>query len=138
MPEPARHASAVGGLLESLRIAIYRGELTPGQRLVGTELAKRYATSRGTVREAIVLLGNEGLVARERHRGAHVRPVSPAEAVEITEVRAMLEGLCAAKAAAAITANERRELRAIGRGMAEAVEATDVVTVTSVRPIGSG
>ena len=36
---------------------------------------------------------------RERNRGARVRPISLDEAVEITETRAVLEGLCAAKAA---------------------------------------
>lgn len=125
MSEPS--PSAVGVLLETLRLAIYNGELSPGQRLVEAELAKRHRTSRGTVREAIVLLTNEGLVSRERNRGAHVRPISLAEAIEITEVRAMLEGLCAAKAARAITANGRRELRTIGRRMNETVEAGDLL-----------
>ncbi|WP_027940815.1 GntR family transcriptional regulator [Amycolatopsis taiwanensis] len=123
MSEP----SAVGGLAETLRLAIHHGELTPGQRLVEAELAKRYRTSRGTVREALVLLTNEGLVSREPNRGAQVRPVSLAEAIEITEVRAMLEGLCAAKAAQAITATERRQLRAIGRRMNEAAETGDIL-----------
>lgn len=123
MSEP----SAVGGLAETLRLAIHHGELTPGQRLVEAELAKRYRTSRGTVREALVLLINEGLVSRERNRGAQVRPVSLAEAIEITEVRAMLEGLCAGKAARAITANERRQLRAIGRRMNEAAHIGDIL-----------
>lgn len=125
MSELAR--SAVTGLLEMLRLAIYNGELPAGHRLVETDLAKRYRTSRGTVREAIALLTNEGLVSRERNRGAQVRPISLAEAIEITEVRAMLEGLCAAKAAQAITANGRRELRTIGRRMNEAAEAGDIL-----------
>lgn len=126
MSEPSA-PSVVSGLAETLRLAIHHGELTPGQRLVEAELAKRYRTSRGTVREALVLLINEGLVSRERNRGAQVRPVSLAEAIEITEVRAMLEGLCASKAARAITANERRQLRAIGRRMNEAAGTSDIL-----------
>lgn len=125
MTEPAR--SAVGGLAETLRLAIYHGELSAGERLVETDLAKRYGASRPTVREAIVLLTNEGLLSRDPDRGVRVRPISLGEAVEITEVRAMLEGLCAAKAAQAITATERRELRAIGRRMTEAAEAGDIL-----------
>jgi len=114
-------------LLDALRMAIFRGELTPGQRLVETELAGRYATSRGAVREALVLLSNEGLVSRERNRGAWVRPVTLEEAIEITEARAVLEGLCAAKAAAAATRADHRELRATGKKMTEAVRGGDVV-----------
>ncbi len=118
-------------LLDQLRMAIYRGELTPGQRLVETELAGRYETSRAAVREALVLLSNEGLVSREKNRGAWVRPVSLAEAIEITETRAVLEGLCTAKAAAVATAADRRELRALGRQMEAAVAGGDVVAYSS-------
>ena len=74
--EIPRHLPETVSLLDRLRMAIYHGELTPGQRLVETELAARYDTSRGAVREALVLLSNEGLVSRERNRGAMVRPVS--------------------------------------------------------------
>jgi DNA-binding GntR family transcriptional regulator len=115
-------------LLDKLRMAIYHGELTPGQRLVETELAGRYDTSRGAVREALVLLSNEGLVSRERNRGAWVRPVSLAEAIEITECRAVLEGLCAAKAAAAATRRDHRELRLVAKSMTAAVSKGDLVT----------
>jgi len=52
---------------------------------------------------------NEGLVSRERNRGAWVRPVTLEEAIEITEVRAVLEGLCAAEAAAAANRAEQHQ-----------------------------
>jgi DNA-binding GntR family transcriptional regulator len=83
------------------------------------------------VREALVLLSNEGLVSRERNRGAWVRPVSLPEAIEITEVRAVLEGLRAAKAAAAATKADHRELKAVGKQMTDAVKNGDVVTYNS-------
>ncbi|GHF49658.1 DNA-binding GntR family transcriptional regulator [Amycolatopsis bartoniae] len=128
MPPPEPRPPAATTLLEHLRTAIYHGELSPGQRLVEAELARRHGTSRGAVREAIVLLSNEGLVARERNRGARVRPVQLPEAVEITEVRAVLEALCAAKAAHAATAPERRQLRLVERKLREA--AGDAVVYT--------
>ncbi|TNC26880.1 GntR family transcriptional regulator [Amycolatopsis alkalitolerans] len=121
-------SSAAHALLGILRTEIFQGALVPGQRLVEAELARRHGASRGTVREAITLLGNEGLVTRERNRGAHVRPVPLTEAIEITEVRAMLEGLCAAKAATAATAPERRGLRLVARRLTEAAEGGDVVS----------
>jgi len=114
-------------LLDTLRLAIYRGELTPGQRLVEAEVASRYDASRAAVREALALLTNEGLVLRERNRGARVRPVSLEEAVEIFEARAVLEGLCAAKAAAVITTTERRELKALASPMTGAVRRNDII-----------
>lgn len=128
MREVPQHLPETVSLLDALRMAILRGELTAGQRLVETELAGRYSTSRGAVREALGLLGNEGLVSRERNRGAWVRPVSLEEAIEITEARAVLEGLCAAKAAAAAGRADHRELRAVGKKMTGAVRNGDVVT----------
>jgi DNA-binding GntR family transcriptional regulator len=128
MREVPEHLPETLSLLDKLRMAIYHGELTPGQRLIETELASTYETSRGAVREALVLLSNEGLVSRQRNRGAWVRPVSLAEAIEITEVRAVVEGLCAAKAATAATRRDHRELAAIGRAMTGAVKKGDIVT----------
>lgn len=120
LPEAAR-------LLETLRRAIYHGELTPGQRLVEADVASRYEASRAAVREALALLSNEGLVVRERNRGARVRPVLLEEAIEIFEARAVLEGLCAAKAAAVITPRERRDLKALAAPMSDAVRRNDII-----------
>jgi DNA-binding GntR family transcriptional regulator len=74
-----------------------------------------------------VQLENEGLILRPRNRSAAVRPVTPAEAVEITEVRAVIEGLCAAKAAAVATESDHAELRALVRQMADAVRRGDML-----------
>jgi DNA-binding GntR family transcriptional regulator len=119
-------------LLDALRRSILKGELNPGQRLVENDLSKRYGASRGTVREALVLLANENLVAHERNRGAWVRSVSLEEALEITEVRRVLEGLCAAKAAIRAGTEERRQLRMIGKQMQAAVKAHDVMAYSDV------
>jgi DNA-binding GntR family transcriptional regulator len=119
-------------LLDKLRMAIYHGEFAPGQRLVESELAGAYDTSRGAVREAIALLQNEGLVTRERNRSAWVRPVTIEEAIEILEVRAVVEGLCAAKAAARASTEDRRVLRTLADEMTVAVKRGDVLTDSMV------
>ena len=115
------------GVVERVRDAILTGELSPGQRLVEAELTERFATSRGTVRQALLHLEGLGLVTRERNRGARVRAITLEEAVEVTEARAVLEGLCAAKAAAGATDDEREELTELGRALERAVAAEDVI-----------
>ena len=115
-------------LLDKLRMAIYHGEFAPGQRLVESDLAAKYETSRGAVREALALLQNEGLITRQRNRSAWVRPVTIQEAIEILEIRAVVEGLCAAKAAARATTEDHRELRRMAAEMSEAVKRGDVLT----------
>jgi DNA-binding GntR family transcriptional regulator len=67
---------------------------------VEAELSKTLGVGRGAVRTALARLEQEGLVAHEPHRGARVRLVDVPEAVEILEVRALLEGLAARYAAA--------------------------------------
>ena len=112
--------------LDDVRRAILRGHLVPGERLIESDLVERFAASRGAVRSALVILGNEGLVERARNRGARVRMVTLRESVEITEVRIGLESLCAAKAAANITDDEAVALRGIGSSMEDAVGRGDL------------
>lgn len=101
----------------ALRDAIVSGELLPSERLVEEDLARRLGLGRAGVRMALVRLEHDGLVERERNRGARVRRVTEAEAVEIIEVRAALESLAAGKAAKRATPKDVRELRGILREM---------------------
>ena len=63
---------------------------------------------------------------RSRYRGARVRAISRSEAIEITEVRMVVEGLCARRAAVAATTADRESLRALGRRLRDAVHAGDL------------
>ncbi|HEY2204676.1 MAG TPA: GntR family transcriptional regulator [Pseudonocardia sp.] len=114
-------------VLDAIRVAIANGEFVPNQRLVEADLSERFGASRASVRTALVQLTSEGLVERVQNRGARVRAVSLAEAVEITEVRMVLEGLCAAKAAQQLTDDDRDRLRAMGSAMRAAVATGDLL-----------
>ena len=96
-----------------LHAAIESGEFQPNERLVEADLVARYGTSRFVVRSALLRLAQEGVVEHERHRGARVRLVAEAEAVEVDESSRRLEGLAAAKAAERATAEQVDELRAL-------------------------
>ncbi len=101
------------GAYAALHAAIVAGELSPGERLIEEELAERLGLSRGAVREAILRLGHEGLVVRERNRGARVRRFTVDEAIEILEARAALESLAAGYSALRRTGDEARELESL-------------------------
>lgn len=111
---------------DRLRADILAGVIPPGERLIEIALAERYEVGRAAVRAALVELDGEGLVSREANRGATVRRVSITEAIEITEARAVLEGLIARLAAERATDAERSELGEIIEGMATAVDAGEV------------
>jgi DNA-binding GntR family transcriptional regulator len=112
-------------LTEILRESIASGEFVPGQRLVEADLCEQYDATRGAVRSALQELASESLVETHRHKGARVRAVSVAAAIEITEVRAVLEGFSAAKAAERLTPAQAEVLREIGVTMRTAVEKGD-------------
>jgi DNA-binding GntR family transcriptional regulator len=114
--EIASASGALGRVLAEghLRDAITRGDMAPGQRLVEGELADLFGVTRNGVRLAIDVLVGEGLVERVPNRGARVRRVSAAEAIEITECRMALERLIARKAAERITDEQIRRLRSHG------------------------
>jgi DNA-binding GntR family transcriptional regulator len=114
-------------VVDALRDAIAGGEFSPNQRLVEADLSELFGASRAAVRAALLELTSEGLVERVANRGARVRAISLAEAVEITEVRMVLEGLAAAKAAERLTDDDRDSLRKIGDAMRAAVASGDLL-----------
>jgi DNA-binding GntR family transcriptional regulator len=116
---------------EDLRAAIVNGELLPGERLIEEELSARLGLGRAAVRMALVRLEHDGLVQRERHRGARVRRVSEAEAIEILEARAALEGLAARHAALDADEAAIDRLRAIIAEMRRLREEGDLIGLSN-------
>jgi DNA-binding GntR family transcriptional regulator len=117
--------AARSSVADRLRNDILKRVYPPGERLIELQLSERYDVGRAAIRSALVELEAEGLVQRETNRGATVRRVTVAEAVEISEARAALEGLVARRAAERATEADRRELQALIAQMEAAVEADD-------------
>jgi DNA-binding GntR family transcriptional regulator len=80
-------------IANQLRGAIINDQLKPGQRIVEREIAEAMETSRGPVRDALLLLEKEGLVVRYPHRGTFVTELSLEDAEEIYTLRQAIEGL---------------------------------------------
>jgi len=81
--------------LASLRRAITTGELAPGTHLVETELSDALSISRGTLREAMRQLQQEGLISAGARGRLSVRHLDAKEIKDIFDVRASLESLAA-------------------------------------------
>lgn len=124
--------SSAEKVLADLRAAILRGEYSPRQRLVESELAEDYEASRFIVRKALVQLSTEGLVDMQPNRGARVREISVDDAIAVTEVRRALEGLVAGRAARRATAADIEKLRELAAAMQDAVRRFEVVQYSEV------
>ena len=133
MPEDSKPA-----VTQALRAAILAGEYAPTQRLVEIDLCDRFGTSRFILRSALQDLAAQGLVEFQRNRGARVRDVSLAEAIEITEVRILLEGLVAARAADRVTKPEAAMLRKIVKDMRTAVDRSELLTYSDLNALLHG
>ena len=81
--------------LSALRTAITSGELAPGRHLVETELSEMLQISRGTLREALRQLEQEGLLSAGPRGRLSVRHLDHKEIRDIFAVRAALESLAA-------------------------------------------
>jgi len=111
----------------ALREAIIGGHFMPNERLIEADLAARFRTTRAQIRNALGTLEGEGLVVSEPNRGARVRLVTGAEAVEITEARAALEALVAAKAAERASTEDIARLEDVLARMRTACAAGDLI-----------
>lgn len=87
------------------------GELDAGTKLSEAELAETLKISRSPVREAFSALEEAGLVKLEKNRGAFVREISDAEAIELYQVRAALDDQAGRLLAPLITDAQLAELR---------------------------
>lgn len=132
LPEASSEQPVAPAVVDVIRAAIVSGEFVANQRLVEADLSERFAASRGSVRQALLQLSSEGVVERVQNRGARVRALSLAEAVEIAEVRMVLEELCAAKAATRLTDDDRAGLEDLGDRMRAAVAGGDLLTYSEL------
>ena len=97
---------------------ILAGELPPGAKLTEALLAERLGVSRGPIREAFRTLEEAGLVRLEKNRGVYVRSIPFDEAMEIYDLRAMVDEAAGRALAERITPEQLKQLR----GMVEQME----------------
>jgi DNA-binding GntR family transcriptional regulator len=74
-----------------MRAAILSGELAPGEKLVEVDLAERFGTSRGPIRQAVRELVREGIVVEFARRGHVVSTLTARDLAEVYGVREAIE-----------------------------------------------
>lgn len=90
-------------IAEEISTRIARGILHPGERLIETSLAEEFQTSRGPIREALLMLERDRMVKRVPHQGVVVRNYSRKEFLELYDVIYRLEEIAFAKAISQVT-----------------------------------
>lgn len=114
-------------VFNTLRKAILKGELKPGERLMEIALAERLGVSRTPVREAMRKLELEGLVVMIPRRGAQVANITEKDLNDVLEVRIALENLSIENACARMTEEQLAELKKAGRYFEETIKEGNLV-----------
>ena len=97
-------------VFNTLREAILKGDLRPGERLMELQLAAKLGVSRTPIREAIRMLEQEGLAVTIPRKGAEVAKMTEKDMEDVLQVREALDELAASIACEQITAEELENL----------------------------
>ena len=110
--DPQSHLQIKEVVYRRLVRAIVELRLHPGEQLRERRLAEQMGVSKTPIREALVRLEKEGLVTVAPYRGAIVRGYTHRDVREIYELRELLDGFCARRAAMRASDADEAELRA--------------------------
>ncbi|MFJ7566271.1 GntR family transcriptional regulator [Herminiimonas sp. NPDC097707] len=112
-------------LREAIEEMIAVGKLPPGHHLDETELAKEFGVSRTPIREALIQLASTGIIVIRPRRGAIVAEIGPQQLIEMFEVMAELEAMCARLAARRMSPAGHATLKATHLACKEARDNVD-------------
>lgn len=116
-------------VFNTLRHAILKGELEPGERLMEIALAQKLGVSRTPIREAIRKLELEGLVVMVPRKGAEVADITEKDLRDVLEVRKALEELSIELAMRNMTEKNFGELEAANETFAKNLEGDDLIKI---------
>lgn len=116
-------------VFNTLRQAILKGELAPGERLMEIQLAEKLGVSRTPIREAIRKLELEGLVLMIPRRGAEVAKISEKSLKDVLEVRRSLEELAIELACQRMTEADLLELERAQKAFGTAIQKGDAMEI---------
>jgi DNA-binding GntR family transcriptional regulator len=108
-----------------LRDHIVRGELAAGSRLTEIALAEQFSISRGSIRAALQLLTQEGLIEQTPYIGWAVAALSAEDAWELCTLRASMEGMAARLASERASDAGRETLKEAYQGLVDAAGTRD-------------
>ena len=116
-------------VFNTLRKAILRGELKPGERLMEIQLANKLGVSRTPIREAIRKLELEGLVLMIPRKGAEVAQITEKNMQDALEVRKALEELSVQLACERITPEQVEEMKMAAEDFRKVLKSGDVTKI---------
>lgn len=116
-------------VFKTLRQAILKGELEPGERLMEIQLADRLGVSRTPIREAIRKLELEGLVLMIPRKGAEVAKISEKSLRDVLEIRRALDALAIELCIERMTEDDIKALSEAQEEFRKSVEGNEAMVI---------
>lgn len=116
-------------VFQTLRQAILKGELQPGERLMEIKLAEMLGVSRTPIREAIRKLELEGLVVMIPRKGAAVANITEKDTKDVLEVRRTLEMFAVEVACDRITSEQLAALKEAAKAFEDSKGSMDLIRI---------
>ncbi len=123
-----RHQTLREKILETIRDAILKGTMKPGERVSEPELAERFGISRTPIREAFRQLESEGYLEVIPRKGAVVASLSERDVEEFYAIKIILEGFAAKMAAENLSSKDIERLESINERLQQIAKDGDVKT----------
>jgi DNA-binding GntR family transcriptional regulator len=136
------HRTLPTQIADGLALDIIQDRYAPGERLNEVHIAAQWGVSRSPLREALRLLEQRGLVVITPQRGARVTALSLQEVEQLFEIRAVLVGLAARRAACHVSGESAQRLDALlidleaSLGSAERYEQASVAAAIEIAGMG--
>lgn len=127
--DPVAARTRCDDIVDAIRRAILRGDLSPGQRVTEARLTEQLGVSRPTLREALRQLVHEGWLAQEPFKGVRVMEPDVGQLLHVAKVRVSLEALAVELCGQRPQEDLEKELRPLLQGLAAAVKSEDTLLV---------
>ncbi|EOT24502.1 hypothetical protein C805_02714 [Eubacterium sp. 14-2] len=113
-------------VFQTLREAILKGELKPGERLMELQLASKLGVSRTPIREAIRMLELEGLAVTMPRKGAEVARMTEKDMEDVLQIRKALDELAVGLACDNMTEESLEQIYGALKNFEESTRSRDV------------
>ena len=130
LPQPVRADSLATQTFHILKEAIFAGKFQPGEPVLEMHIAKSLEVSQATVREALGLLEQSGLVVRTPGRKTTVTSLTTDDVRDRLSIRIALEEIACEKAASRMPDTGFRELDKLAKAIRASVESNDCLKMT--------
>ncbi len=127
-----KHLTLRERIVDSIKEAVIKGDLKPGERVPEPDIAKKFGISRTPIREAFRQLETEGFITVTPRKGAIVSPITDKDVRDFYAIKSVLEGYAAKAACSKLTEKDMQKMESLNEQMIRCAEKNDAKTFSKI------